>query len=82
MPRRPVWFAQRPGRSAVAPATREGWMIALAFIGLMILSGLAGLGLALAGWPFWWLAMGAGMFGAGAWFIAMAMRHSDDPRWN
>jgi hypothetical protein len=49
------WFARRfpvgHPRNAMAPVSREGWLVALGFIGGMMLAGLGFVGFAVSGSP-------------------------------
>jgi hypothetical protein len=79
------WFARRfpvgHPRNALAPVSREGWLVAIGFVAAMALGALALLLLAWAGRPWAGVIVFVVMaFAAGAAFIGIAQRKGDGRR--
>ncbi|CAN7462376.1 hypothetical protein LJR016_003039 [Devosia sp. LjRoot16] len=76
------WFARRfpvgHPRNAMTPVSREGWLVAWAFVASMAVGGLAFLGLALAGSALLGIAIFVVLAASGmGLFIGLASRKGD-----
>ncbi|OEO32464.1 hypothetical protein VW23_011645 [Devosia insulae DS-56] len=76
------WFARRfpvgHPRNAMGPVSREGWLVAWAFVASMAIGGLGFLGLALTGSPLLGIAIFVVLAASGmGLFISLAGRRGD-----
>jgi hypothetical protein len=79
------WFARRfpvgHPRSALAPVSREGWLVTLGFVVAMVLGGAAYVALDLAGYTVLAIVVFAAVAAAAGFaFIATAQRKGDHSR--
>jgi len=76
------WFARRfpvgHPRNAMGPVSREGWLVAWAFVASMVIGGLGFLGLALSGSPLLGVVIFVVLAASGmGLFIGLASRKGD-----